>query len=322
MIKANIQALVIGLAFLLTSCSQLNMPVPPTPYPTEFLPTVIAMTLEAGRTMFAPSATLVYTPTPPPQATLTFTPQASPTVNPSPTRKIDSPTPPQSVEQVEIPRADIQIRGLGQLSKVASPITINAYLKPGAENRVQIELLGENKRLITRQIKVLPWVDRYGKATLYMKLDFEISATAEAARLIISVSDEFGRTMAVNSVPLILISIGESDILPPADSLAPIAIQLPTPKSLIQGKSLLVHGWARPSSDNYLMLQLVGEDGKVLGKRVTNIANVGQNGYGSFTAEVPFFVTDPTPALLMVWEGEGSLSNIIHLASVEVLLSP
>jgi hypothetical protein len=309
-------------AFLLTACNNLSIPGLPTPYPTEYLPTVIALTLEAGRKVLASPATPTYPPTQPEETVLATPPEASITPNPTPSKTPNPPTPTQPAQEFEIPKADIQIRGLGQLSKVASPITVYAYLKPGAENRVQIELLGEGNRVLARQIKVLPWVDRYGKATLYMKLDFEISATAEAARLKISVTDEFGRITAVNSVPLILISIGESDILPPADSLAPIAIQLPTRKSLIQGKSLLVHGWARPSSDDYLMLQLVGEDGRVLGKRVTNIETAGQNGYGIFTAEVPFFVTGPTPAVLVVWEGEGSLSNIIHLSSVEVLLSP
>jgi hypothetical protein len=231
-------------------------------------------------------------------------------------------SPPPANPPPEIPNAEIEIRNLGQLSRVASPIPINAYLKPGANYKVQIELLGEDRRLLARQIVVVPWVNRQGMAALYMKLDFEIPGTAEAGRLVISVADEFGRTTALNSVPLILISIGESDILPPANKLAPITIQLPARKTLIQGENLLVYGFARPSSDGYLMAQLIAEDGRVIGKRVTNVEAQPGSGYGSFTAEVPFFVTEPTPALLVVWEGDGSLSNIIYLASVEVLLSP
>jgi hypothetical protein len=316
--KATSWILVLGFAFLLMACNSLPAAVLPTPFPTEYMPTVVAMTLEAFRPVL--TRVPIFTPTPEVIPTETLTPTFTPI--PSSTNTLIPPSPTNPPLQPQIPAAEIQIRTLGQLSKVASPITINAYLKPGAENRVQIELLGEGNSVLARQIKVLPWVDRYGKATLYMKLDFEIPATAEAARLRISVMDEFGRTTAVNSVPLILISIGESDILPPPDALASIYIELPTSKSLIQGKSLLAHGWARPNSDDYLMLQLIGEDGKVLGKRVTNVETPGQSGYGSFTAEVPFFVTEPTPALLVVWEGEGSLSNIIHLTGVEVLLSP
>jgi hypothetical protein len=306
------------LAFLFVACSSLPGSPLPTPYPTGFMPTVIAMTLAAGKPATTPQ------PTEPPATEIIPTQTSMPTTTapPTPTHTTNPPTPISPPSQPEVPNADIQIRGLGQLSKVASPITVNAYLKPGAENRVQVELLGEGGGILARQIVTLPWVDRYGKATLYIKLDFEIPSTAEAGRLRISTTDEYGRTTAVESVPLILISIGQSDILPPPDTLAPLFVELPTRKSLVQGKTLLVHGWSRPNSDDYLLLQLVGEDGQVLGKRVTNLEAPGPNGYGSFTAEVPFFVTAPTPALLVVWEGEGSLSNIIHLTSVEVLLSP
>lgn len=315
----------------MSACNGLRESGIPTPLPTEYLPTVIAMTLEARKLVSLSETAFPVTlalPTQVPSATvqalsLTSTSFLTPTLQPPlATTEIEPTSPPPANQPLEIPNAEIEIRNLGELSRVASPIPIYAYLKPGANNSMQIDLLGEDRHLLARQIVVVPWVNRQGMAALSMKLDFEIPGTAEAGRLVISVADEFGRTTALNSVPLILISIGESDILAPANRLASITIQLPTPKTLIQGKNLLVYGFARPSSNGYLMMELIAEDGGVIGKRVTNVEARAGNGYGTFTAEVPFSVNEPTPALLAVWEGEGSLSNIVYLASVEVLLSP
>jgi hypothetical protein len=317
--------------FLLSACNGLPESGIPTPLPAEYVPTVIAMTLEANRSVSLPETAIPATlalPTQVPSATaeapsLTSTFFLTPTLPPPfATTEIKPTTPPPANQPPEIPNAEIGILNLGQLSRVASPIPIRAYLKPGANYRVQVDLLGEDQRMLARQIVVVPWVNRQGMATISMKLDFEIPGTAEAGRLVISVADEFGRSTALNSVPLILISIGESDILPPANKLASIAIKLPARKTLIQGKNLLVYGFARPSSNGYLMMQLITEDGRVIGKRVTNVEAQPGTSYGTFAAEVPFSVSEPTPALLVVWEGEGSLSNIVYLTSVEVLLSP
>ena len=85
---------------------------------------------------------------------------------------------------------------------------------------------------------------------------------------------------------------------------------------------MVVYGWARTGSDHYLMVQLVAEDGRVVGKRVTKVDKTSLDGYGNFTVEVPFVVSGPTPALLLVWEGDDNFANIINLTSVEVMLSP
>jgi len=305
---------------LLAACSGMPLSSAPTALPTEFLPTVIALTLEASRPTRQVQASQTASEMEPPTAAVET---ATPTLTAIPATSTLPPTATQSPsDQPEIPNAQIQMRMPGQLSKVTSPITIHAYLKPGNDGVVQVELLGEDRRVLTRQIVTLPWVDRYGRSTLYIKLEYEIPAAAEAGRLVISTTDEFGRLNAVNSTSLILMSLGEADLVPPPDLLTQIFIQLPSPRTLIQGKNLLVHGFARPVSDDYLLLQLVGEDGNILGKRVTNLETPGDNGYGSFTAEVSYQVSEATPALLVVWMGEGSLSNIVHLSSVEVLLGP
>lgn len=320
--RIHLQSLALLLIFLWTGCSLPQSSSVPTPYPTQVLPTIIAQTMQAIREqniLPSPPISTSATPFPPTDTPL---PNPTPTNSPTPDQALSLPqvvTPPSSAP---LPEAVIQIRLPGPLSRVASPIFVQAYLKPGKGGQVQVDLYGEDWRTLVRQVKPLPYINRYGFAMLYTSLTYEIPGTAEAGWLTLSVNDEYGRVTSVNSVPLILMSIGEADIVLPADVYAPIVIQQPAPMTLIQGKKLIVSGLARSGGDTYLMLQLIAQDGRVLGKRVTNVLPPDEGSMGSFTVEVPYEVEEATSALLVVWQGEGSLSNVIYLSSVEVLLSP
>jgi hypothetical protein len=239
--------------------------------------------------------------------------------SPTPTRITPtiSPTP-----QREIPFADIQIFNLGPLSKVASPIPLSAYLKSAEKGRILIELLGEDRRLLFREVKLVRGAPDGAWLPLKMEIDYEISAAAEAGRLQISVEDENQRTTALNSVPLILLSLGEPDILPPQDLLAPIIIQKPGRKTMIQGGKALVSGLVRNAADQFVMVRLLNPDGGEVGSRLAGVVPSPEGDYGKFEVEVPYTITKPTPALLVVTLGENGVSDVIHLSSVEVLLGP
>jgi len=317
------------LGITLSGCANLGNPKLPSPFPTEYLPTLIALTIEADqissaqptltaqpilKTLNAPAISSTPTPsfTIPPSATLPRATATSFTKTPSPG--------PTAIS--DIPNAEIEIRNLGALSKVASPLPIYAYLRPGAGGKVRIELLGEDGRVLTRLIKTFSSLPPRAWAVMQTEIEYEIAANAESGRLQISVEDENGRTTALNYVPLILMSIGDPDIIPPIDVLAPIVIQQPTRRSLIQGGVVLVSGIARPGSDQPLVAKLIAADGSEVGMRLVSVDNPIQNGYGSFTAEIPYSVEKTTPVLLVITEGRRGLNDIIHLTSQEIMVSP
>jgi hypothetical protein len=154
-----------------------------------------------------------------------------------------------------------------------------------------------------------------------MDLEYEISAAAELGRLVISVEDPFGRLTDVNSVNLVLLSSGATELNAP-NPWQTIVIQEPVHKGLIQGGKLLVSGLARPSSDQPLRAALIAEDGRVLGQRLAGVSITTPGEHGVFAAEVPYTVSELTQALLVVYEEGGSVSDIAHLASLPVLLTP
>ena len=327
------------LLFLLSACA--GSPGP-TLLPTEYIPTAIALTAQAAQAraealaVTAPSVTTAATSTPAatqPASTQQVTLQSlssplTPTLTPLagtegasavPTKATPTITP---TPQPEFPFAEIQIVNLGPLSKVTSPIPLSVYLKGAAKGRVLVELLGEDRRLLYREVKLVRGVPDGAWLTYKMDIDYEISAAAEAGRLQLRVEDEHQRTTALNSVPLILLSLGESDIFPPQDLLAPIIIQKPLRKTMIQGGKALVSGLVRDAADKFVMVRLITPEGGEVGSRLAGVVASSEGDYGTFEVEVPYTLTKPTQALLVVSLGETGVSDVIHLSSVEVLLGP
>lgn len=285
--------------------------------PTVNVSVTISPTVEGTATR---TATLTRRPT------LTSTPSLTPrpTWTPTPTyTRRPTPTPPTPTETPipGIPDASIQISRPGELSKVASPLRFNASLASDDAKRITIELYGEDGRLMVRQVR--SYAAAPGRRTyLSLEFPFEIKATAEVARLVISMTDANGRTLALNSVNLILLAVGQSDINPSSAMQEAIIIQQPAPKALIQGGNLLVTGKARPNTELPLMVQLITDDGNIVGQRLTAVSSRPPGGYGDFFVEVPYKVTTLTPVRLIVYEGGETISKMTHLSSILIVLSP
>ncbi len=152
-------------------------------------------------------------------------------------------------------------------------------------------------------------------------IQFELTRVSEFGQLRISVYDTFGRAVAINSVDLILLSMGSSIITPPSPKTAPIVIREPTPNQLIVGGKLIVSGVANPTED-VITIQLVTADGKVVGYNDVFITASADGAYVPYTAEVPYQVETPTWVLLQISESSTRIAGIDHLSSVQVLLSP
>jgi hypothetical protein len=312
----------------ISGCSGLAPAALPTLMPADFLPTAIALTAQAGAgagespaEQAGPPSAASETPIPPTDAPpLTATPTGTP----------DGPTatpytlPPSATPTAisELPESEIQILNLGALSRVTSPIPLSAYLKTGGDGRVVVELLGEDRRVLFREVKNVRTVPAGSWVPLKMALDYEISAAAEAGRLQIYVADQNQHISALNSIPLILLSIGADDIYPPQDRLAPIIIQSPHRKALIQGGKVQVSGLVRGDPDQPLMVRLILPDGSEAGARLANVTPPEQGDYSTFQVEVPYTVSKATRALLTVSQGEAGINDLVQLTSVEVMLSP
>ena len=175
--------------------------------------------------------------------------------------------------------------------------------------------------MLARQVKIpttIPW----SSANISVKLSYEIRTPAEAGRLTISVDDQHGRTMDLNSVNILLLSTGAAELLPSSDLKQVIIILDPAPGKVIRNGTVHVSGLARTDLRHPLKVELISEDGKILGQRLATNPQSTSEEYGVFTAEVPYWVPGPTPARLIIFEDENNRDEITHLSSVEIVLKP
>src|ERR1043165_4703536 len=226
---------------LLVGCAAPVARPVPTAYPSDYLPTVIALTAGAANTIGTDVA-------------LALTPTVTATEIPHPTL---SPTPRPTFTQTTIPGHDpaaIQIFAPGPMSKVVSPINLRMNIIAGGSEKVQIDLFGEDGRLLTRNVKR---VQISGKGVLQqIKIPFEIRSTAEVGRVTISTLDKAGRIQSLNSVHVLLLSSGTNEITPAGNPSEPVGVVSPPLDKPVSGGVLSVKGDVWPFNLNPMILEI------------------------------------------------------------------
>lgn len=308
----------------------------PTPIPSEILPTVIALTIQANQALSPqPDATTTDVPTlvaPTSDATSSRTPYLSPTWTGTPTttrppRSTTTPTRTPSptitptasdTPRPEIPLAAIRIQRPAPLSRVTSPLEVNAVLETGAGGVYRLELLGEDGRLLTRQVLEYSGV----RVNTSVNLEFEIPGVAETGRLQVYTLDQFGRFIALSSSNVILMSVGQDEYNTSADLRERVFIQRPDPEDLIVGGSLSIFGKAWPNETEPLLVELIAENGAVVGQRLVSVQAQEGEDYGIFEAEIPYQVNEPTPVRLTIYEDIDRIPGKTHISTLEIILNP
>ena len=332
--------------------SAVGTPIP-SPLPLDYIPTVVQLTVNAGHTA-TPSATATpgNTPADFPPTSPTHSPQAgttqsqatptplanqqtatlSPTPSATSTPDLSATATPRSTRTPTVtrtpvnPAAGVQINSPGPMSRVASPLKLTGNIHTEASGNYRIELWieplqpGGEPRLLYREVQriisnPIDWL------YLEQAIQFELTRVSEFGQLRISVYDPLGRAVSINSVDLILLSMGSSDITPPSPKTEPIVIRQPTLNQLIVGGKLIVSGIVNPSED-VMLVQLVTADGKVVGYQEVFVTASPDGSYVPYTVEVPYQVETPTWVRLQVSESGTRITGIDHLSSVQVLLSP
>ncbi len=289
---------------LIAGCAAPNQTPIPTPYPPEYLPTVIALTAEAANLAATNTAALI------PTATATFTPQPTITVTPAITWT------PTAFPGHEIGK--VQFIMPGPMSKVTSPIQFRAnVILTNEKEKAQVELYGEDGRLLARELRSLPTTST--GAFFSIKIPFEIRTTAELGRITVSTIDKEGRISALNSVRILLLSTGESEIYPAGNPSEPVAIFNPAPEAIVFGGTVKVDGDLWPVNLQPVYVELVDPNGKVLGVRILNVSTIDPQ---LFSTSVPYKVTEPTEARLVIRQSDDRMPGMYYVYTQKILINP
>ena len=161
----------------------------------------------------------------------------------------------------------LRIVSPGPMSKVVSPIEFIVHVAPDYTGTTRIELIGEDGVELYRKI-----FKTYSNIGYYTRIDekiqYEIQGAAEIARLQISTLDSDGRVQAFNSVRLLLQAVGENEFTPSYAVQDRILLRNPARDDQASGGDLQVAGEFQPANDQPVVLELIDEQGAVLGSRL------------------------------------------------------
>ena len=296
---------------LVAGCSPLAAPAVspvPTPYPPEYLPTVIALTADAAN-VFGTETAMAIAPTAGATETL------APTVLPSQTPGALS-----TIIATDIPWHEsgaVQFISPGPMSKLISPIQLLVTVVVGESEKVQVDLYGEDGRLLARAVRLLGRTSK--GALLSLKVSFETRATAELGRLTISTLDKSGRIQALNSVRVLLLSSGVNEINPPGNPSEPVKIFSPAAEGAVFGGVLKVKGDIWPFSLQPVILELISPAGKLVGLRIITVDDINPQ---LFETDISYKVTEPMSARLIIRQSDDRMPGRFYVYSQVVLLNP
>lgn len=289
---------------LLTGCAVPTQSLVPTPYPPEYLPTVIALTAEAvnaSGTETAMASIETEFPSETPAPTLTPTPRPTFTASPIPWHRAGK----------------IRFVSPGPMSKVVSPIQLHLEVISGESQKVQVDLYGEDGRLLARQLrKVLTT----GKgAVVSVRIPFEIRAAAELGRITVSTLDKQGRIQSLNSIRLLLLSSGVNEIYPVGDPAEPVIVFHPRVEETVSGGVVNVKGDIWPFNLQPVVLELVNSAGKSIAVRIVTVNGINPQ---LFETTIPYAVTEPTSVRLVIRQDDDRMPGVYYVYTQLITLNP
>ncbi|MFN8412701.1 MAG: hypothetical protein U0Z26_09970 [Anaerolineales bacterium] len=303
--------LLASLLGLLSACSPLAAPTP-TPLPPDFLPTAVALT---GQAIFAtanaatptilPTVTTLPTETPIPSTPL---PTATPTFEPGFTNF-----------------AQIRFLSPGPMSSLTSPINLQVILVSGRSEIVRVDLLGENGRILQRGLER---VNRSLSGNYRsFKMAFEIRAVSEKGYIRISSKDDHGRLENLNTMPVLLYSVGDAQINP-VGNLIYERCMLDGLKDgdEVSGGVVNLKGRFWPVNDSPVFVDMLLPDGTPITSRILNFNGIDPQ---PFETTLPYKVTEPTLVRLSFRQDnptfdvpDPELGKLAYVYTQELLLNP
>lgn len=282
----------------------------PEPQPSNTLPptaTEILALTTGGSPTPGPSPTITRTATRTRYPTRTPRPTNTPTVTLTPTPAL----------------AWMRIQKPGPYSKLSSPIQLEALIEPGADGNVYVDLIGEDGRMITQQ--TLDFHD-YQERHFYIspEIPFTIPDAGETARLVVRVVDEFKRPKYTCSVDVVLLQVGKSELYVNSLVTEPYIVRSPRDEDTISGGVIQVSGVAQVLNDQPLIIELVDEQGEVVGSVQQSVSRpYGDLSHIPFDVYIPYAISASTNVRLTIrQESATGIPGTIWLESWVLTLEP
>jgi hypothetical protein len=298
----------ISLTCILAACASKTVltPIPMTIIETPAVSATVALT--------APTVT--------PLPTATALAQLTPIIVEQPTTTVPTELAESFLDQ-KFPAALLNIYIPGPYSKISSPLDISAYAYPGDQGKVTLQLFGEDGRLMAEQLIQLE-IPKSGWVSFSTRVPFEINSGGESALIALTTFDGYGRRVSVNSLPVILLQIGDSEIELPGFQSEPIEIKNLSANQTVSGGTLHIEGVVHPYNNSPLILELFKTNGAIVASRQVSFKAlpVGED-FVSFSTDLNYSVYEKTPVRLTIRQMQNQTPFLdLILSSMIINLQP
>ncbi len=296
---------------LLSACSQ-GADSAPTPFPPDYIPTIVAMT---GQAIAATNSALTQS------APITDTPP--PTETPIPSTALPTVTPTIAPGFTEF--AQIRFISPGPMSSVISPLKLQVLLVSGRSEIIKVDLIGEAGQLLQRGIER---VNRNLSGNYRsFEMAFEIRAVSERGYIRISSKDDHGRIENLNTMPVLLYSIGDAQINPVGNMIYErVSLDGLEDGDDVFGGVVNLKGRLWPFNDTPVFAEMLLDNGTPISARILNFTGIDTQ---PFETTLPYKVTEPTRVRLRFRQDSPSLGTsdpelqkLIYVYSMELVLHP
>jgi hypothetical protein len=216
---------------------------------------------------------------------------------------------------------EILILSPGPGSRLTSPLTVSGMADSTFEQTLVVRLLsidGEELALVPTTIQA-----ELGQGGPFeAELSFEVSGELPGFIQVYASSPRDGGFTHLSSVGVTLAESGPVDLRPAGMQVERISIHSPVLAVEISGGVVHVEGTALPSFEGTLIVEVLDEDGDVIGSLpiIVSAPDIGQ--FGPFSADVPYTLARAGAGRVVVRDPSPAFPGDVHLASVEVRLEP
>jgi len=220
------------------------------------------------------------------------------------------------------PPALLQVEKPGELSQLTSPFLVLANVYPGDQGMVNVQLIGEDGRLMSDQLIQLTQVES-GWVSLATEIKFESLSAGESALLILSTRDFFGRRIAQTGVPVLLLQIGKSELENAHFTKQPVILKSPVAGGFAKKGNLHIEGVIHLYNDNPIIVELFTQTGGIVANKALYVTRSEGVDFVPFALDVPYNVTKRTPVRMTIRQASEISSSVdISLYSQLIFLDP
>jgi hypothetical protein len=232
----------------------------------------------------------------------------------------------------DIPEA-ILINQPGQAASVTSPVNVTGEADGTFEQALVVQITDQNGGVLVT-VPTTIQASSPDRGPYAVDVPFTVAADQPGRISVYSTSARDGGLIHLASVEVTLLASGPASPAAAAPHPESLIINSPAPNAAVSGGVIHVEGYSQYVFENQLAVILCGEGGSgspepvcgtadnvlEVGSATVSSPDVGQP--GPYAGDLPYTITSPVQARLVIYSVSPRDGGILHLATVPLQLSP